>query len=129
MAFVEDDVGVVSRVGKTVVRPELRKIPPPTRLGRAVSRACLASLNEDGFSAAGADEGDTDGGIIVFSDGFKGREETSLRPDVSRASFDCGIVVCSGFCSLFGGTSTIWIGTRRRRGGFGSTNFCAAVAA
>lgn len=40
--------GFTSRVGKSLLSPLGRKMPPPTLLGRLLSRVSLASLNEDG---------------------------------------------------------------------------------
>lgn len=48
--------GASSRSGKIVCCPDARKMPPPVRLGLAVSRACFASLKDAGF--AGADAGE-----------------------------------------------------------------------
>ena len=54
----ESDFGGTAKVGSPLSRgvnivllPEARNIPPPTRLGLAVSLACLASLNEFGLDA------------------------------------------------------------------------------
>jgi hypothetical protein len=41
--------GVTSRVLKSLLSPLGRKIPPPTLLGRTLSRVCFASLNVDGW--------------------------------------------------------------------------------
>ena len=46
-----------SRGVNTVLLPEARNMPPPTRLGLALSLACLASLNEFGL----------DGPLVEFS--------------------------------------------------------------
>ena len=46
------EVGLpLSRGVNTVLLPEARNMPPPTRLGLALSLACLASLNEFGLDA------------------------------------------------------------------------------
>lgn len=54
----ESDSGGSAKVGlplsrgvNTMLLPEARKMPPPTRLGLALSLTCLASLNEFGLDA------------------------------------------------------------------------------
>jgi hypothetical protein len=75
-------VGVpFSRGAKIVLLPEARNMPPPTRLGLALSLACLASLNEFGpfveFAGGGGVRlgGDgtcesADGDVLAFDGGF-----------------------------------------------------------
>jgi hypothetical protein len=123
-------LGFVSRVGKTVLAPEARNIPPPILLGRMVSRACFASWNE-GDEAGCSCGGDGEGVEVVeffagsvfpsvplvadgagASDGLRGLEDTSLR--MLPSSTEAFTVDLTFFSASDG--STISIGTRRRRG-------------
>ena len=78
--------------------PEARNMPPPTRLGLALSLACLASLNELGLDAPLVEfAGDGRAGMVVVLPSsevflwlsvrsFPGVKETLLLPeDVSIA--------------------------------------------
>ena len=94
--FVGGSAGVelpLSRGVITVWLPEARNMPPPTRLGLALSLACLASLNEfglDGLLVEFADDGMVEVGAVLPSDesflSLSGRsvpvvKETLLSPE------------------------------------------------
>ena len=71
-----------SRVLNTVSFPDMRKIPPPTRPTDFASRACLASLKDEGvgFGAAGAGVGAAVGAIGTdFPSGGGGGAEEGWR--------------------------------------------------
>ena len=74
--------GFVSRVGKTVLAPEARNIPPPILLGRIVSRACFASWNDDDEAGFGCG-GDGDGKESAAA--FAGSVFASVRLVADRA--------------------------------------------
>lgn len=111
---------VTSHVLNTVLFPDMRKIPPPTRPTDFASRACLASLNDDagvGFDAAGAGAGfigadfPSGGGGGVEGGWTTRRELTGFKRRSSPLPL--GWVTMGGW-SL---SSTMVIGTRRRFGG------------
>ena len=61
----------LSRGVNIVLLPEARNMPPPTRLGLALSLACLASLNEFGLDAPLVEfAGDAGVGVLLSSDFF-----------------------------------------------------------
>lgn len=118
---------------KTVLSPEARKIPPPTRLGFDASRACLASLK--GFDAGVDVEEASAEGDRGAADGVEGdfivREDTGFRSSDSGIGIGAGKVpveveaVGRPFCDVDGcfepevtegwvGDSTISMGIRRR---------------
>lgn len=95
-------------------------MPPPVRVGFAVSRACLTSL-KDAAGFAGVTSGcgafDVDGvrGVMVVGGIDKGREETG----VSRSAASLALGACLVWEVVEDddlGDSTIVIGTRRRLG-------------
>jgi hypothetical protein len=109
-----------SRVLNTVSFPDMRKIPPPTRPTDFASRACLASLKDEGvgFGAAGAGAG-----VIGanFPSGWGGDVEEDWRTRRELMGFKrrsssppVGWVMMGVRLSS---SSTMVIGTRRRFGG------------
>lgn len=73
-----------------MLAPEARKIPPPTLLDFADSRACLASLKEVGFGCDCVTEGgDGVGGVLVVveerdvGEVLRERDETGWRVSIS----------------------------------------------
>jgi len=113
-----------SRVLNTVSFPDMRKIPPPTRPTDFASRACLASLKDEGvgFGAAGAGAGAGAGAIGAdFPSGWGGDVEEGWRTRRELMGFKrrsssppVGWVMMGGRLSS---SSTMVIGTRRSFGG------------
>lgn len=113
-----------SRVLNTVSFPDMRKIPPPTRPTDFASRACLASLKDEGvgFGAAGAGVGAGAGAIKAnFPSGGGGGVEEGWRTRRELIGFKRRSSSPPVRWVMMGGrlssSSTIVIGTRRRFGG------------
>lgn len=72
----------LSRGVNTVLLPEARNMPPPTRLGLALSLACLASLNEFGLDAPpvefAGDGREGVGGVLLSGETFLSLSEGSV---------------------------------------------------
>jgi len=87
-------VAAISLVGKIVFWPEVRKIPPPTRLGLSLSLACFASLKLSGFEFGGLMAEIDDRGAVVVGlgrvvsedDGPGAGVEAGLRDRVDTGS-------------------------------------------
>lgn len=116
-----------SRDLNTVSLPDMRKMPPPTRPTDFTSRACFASLKDDGGSVdfcaveAGAGAGAGAAGVDFASggvdvEGCSVRELMGFRRSLSVRR---GVLadVKGGGCDCGVSSSTMAIGMRRRFGG------------
>lgn len=114
---------------KMVLSPDARKMPPPTRLGRALSLTALASAKSMGAGRAELD------GAIASGDGmlaeFKEREDTAFNisegifvvdeadGEVNDTGSDCPFEELDSafvFGKILPEVSMILMGTSRRRG-------------
>ena len=104
----ESDFGGSAKAGMplsrgviTVLLPEARYMPPPTRLGLALSLACLASLNEvglDGLLVEFADDGRVGvGGVLLSNETFWSLSVKSFPVVEETLLFPEGVSVAGNF--------------------------------